>query len=124
MVARGLKIPKDCDTSKKRTRDAFDLEECEAIEKNADNIFFADVVAILINTGLREGELLALRGKSIDIQNSCVHVTNAATRKNGKPMLGKVCGLFRFQMKFSSFCKFEHQKKEMRFSLPPKTAIL
>jgi integrase len=47
-------------------------------------------VTILINTGLLEGEFLALRHEDIDYDNSCIHVTHAASRqKNGMMKLTK-----------------------------------
>jgi integrase len=85
-VARGLKLPKSAEPSKKR--DAFTPEEVTLIEGNADNLEFLDVIAILVNTGLREGELLAIRRQNVNLENSCIYVTHAATRINGKPTLG------------------------------------
>jgi integrase len=85
-VARGLKLSKSVEPVQKRG--AFTSAEVAVIEANAGEIDFLDVAAILLNTGLREGELLALRRQNVDVENFCVHVTNSATRVNGKPVLG------------------------------------
>jgi len=85
-AARGLKIPLNAAPGKKR--EAFTAEEIALIERSAQTVDFMDVIAILINTGLREGELLAMRRQNLKTENSCIYVTHSATRINGKPTLG------------------------------------
>jgi len=85
-AARGLKLPLNAEPDKKR--EAFMPEEIARIENSVSMVNFADVIAILLNTGLREGELLAMRRPNVNIENSCIYVTHSATRVNGKPTLG------------------------------------
>ena len=85
-AARGLKLPLNAEPDKKR--EAFTPEEIALIERSAGTVDFADVIAILLNTGLREGELLAMRRQNVSNENACIHVTHSATRVNGKPTLG------------------------------------
>lgn len=86
-VCRGVKLPK---TEKKQVKDSFTLEEVDAIEKNTETIEYCDIISILINTGLREGEFLALRHDDIDYNNFCINITHAATRtKTGLMKLSK-----------------------------------
>lgn len=85
-AARGLKMPQYAEPDKKR--EAFTPEEIAVIESSVETIDFMDVIAILINTGLREGELLALRRQNVSVESACIYVTHSATRVNGKPMLG------------------------------------
>jgi integrase len=47
---------------------------------NEGSIYNCDVISILVNTGMREGEFLALRHEDIDYEQSCIHITHAATR--------------------------------------------
>jgi len=85
-AARGLKLPLNAEPDKKR--EAFTPEEIALIESSVGTIEFADVITILLNTGLREGELLAMRRQNVSAENSCIYVTHSATRINGKPTLG------------------------------------
>jgi integrase len=85
-AARGLKMPLNAEPEKKR--EAFTPEEIALIEENAKKIDFADVITMLINTGLREGELLAMRRQNVNTENACIYITHSATRINGKPTLG------------------------------------
>jgi len=86
-VCRGVKLPK---TEKKQAKDAFTLEEIAAIEQNADTLEYCGIISILVNTGMREGEFLALRHEDIDYPNRCLHITHAATRtKTGLMKLSK-----------------------------------
>ena len=85
-VARNLKLPKSTEMSNKR--DSFMPEEVAIIEENAEKIDFMYAAAILINTGMREGELLAMRRQNVDIENTCIYVTHSATRVRSKPVLG------------------------------------
>jgi len=85
-AARGLKIPLNAEPDKKR--EAFTPEEISLIENSVGTVGFTDVIAILLNTGLREGELLAMRRQNVSVENACIYVTHSATRVNGKPTLG------------------------------------
>jgi integrase len=86
-VCRGVRLPK---VERKQVKDAFTLEEVQIIDQNADTIDNCDIISILANTGLREGEFLALRHEDIDYKESCLHVTHAATRtKTGLMKLSK-----------------------------------
>ena len=85
-VAAGLKIPKQ--VSAKKEKEAFTDDEVNLILSKASEIQFLDAAAVLLATGLREGELLALLPKNVDTETSSIHVTHAMTRDKGKPLLG------------------------------------
>ena len=85
-MASGLKLPKSA--TPRKEKEAFTGDEVAVIESHAAEVPFLDTVMVLINTGLQEGELLALLPRNIDREKCCIHVTNAMTRVNGSPTLG------------------------------------
>ncbi len=85
-MAAGLKLPKSA--VGRRDREAFTDEDVILVERQVREIPFLDAITVLLNTGLREGELLALLPKNIDRAGGCIHVTNAMTREKGRPKLG------------------------------------
>lgn len=86
-VCRGVKLPK---AEKKQMKDSFTIEEVAIVEQNAEILEYCDIVSILVNTGMREGEFLALRHEDIDYEQSCIHITHAATRtKTGMMKLSR-----------------------------------
>lgn len=73
--AATLKVPKGLST---RTRECPEDEALEIIRQHVDDDFglFA---YMLLYTGLRRGELLALQWRDIDFKGKCIHVTKSVT---------------------------------------------
>lgn len=76
-VCRDVKLPKK---EKKQAKDAFSPDEVAIIEAHVGKIPFCDVIAVLVNTGLREGEMIALRKHNLDVETNTIHITHAAKR--------------------------------------------
>jgi len=85
-VAIGLKLPKNLPVPGER--ESFTDDEVAAVMGADPEIPFLDAVKVMLNTGLREGELMALLPHNIDLEAGEIHVTNAATRVKGKMKLG------------------------------------
>lgn len=79
--------------SKKATKkvDSFSVnEEIELLEKFKLSKY-GDMYTILIFTGMRTGELLALTPDDIDLKNNYIHITKTLTKDlNGKTIVGDV----------------------------------
>lgn len=59
----------------------------ELLECVADYSQFNTIVKVLLYTGMRSGECLALRWKDIDFENKTIHIENTLTDVNGKHWL-------------------------------------
>lgn len=76
----GFKLPtgKEC-VSTERIISEEDL--CQLIDAIKDNTRFRIIVPILLLTGLRIGELLALKWSDINMENQIIHVKNSVSQK-------------------------------------------
>lgn len=75
----GIKLPKGC--FKQETKiEYFTLEEQEKYLNYAKNTVYYELLVLALNTGMRQGELTALRWKDIDLDNSIIHITNSSRR--------------------------------------------
>lgn len=68
-------------------KDAFSLDEIAEIY-TAPASKIRDFLLIMIATGLRSQEVLALRGTSIGQAGSCIHVKSAVNMERSKPIIG------------------------------------
>ena len=83
---RGLSLPA---YSKVIEKNVYTLDEQQAIiEYTKHNAIPRDIV-ILLKTGLRRGELLALLWSDIDLQSKTISVTKALKDTSGIPMIGE-----------------------------------
>ena len=89
LIKGSLTKPKSCKQDK--TIEAFTLEEQKLFlqQLTKKDYLYKDVFYILINTGMRVGEALALKREDIDFQNNIIHVKRTLTRdKSDKVILG------------------------------------
>lgn len=88
--ARRAKIIKeDAVTAAKQVKDSFTDEEIETLLRELPDTPDGNGVRLLLGTGLRVQELLALTAKDIAEDGSQVTVTKAVKTVDGKPVLGK-----------------------------------
>ena len=81
------KEPKARDT----THRALTKEETETFFKHAENSFFFNDFRLMIQTGMRVGELGALTLKDIDTKNRCIQITKTVTRdEDGTYIIGQM----------------------------------
>lgn len=67
---------------------ALTLAEVKALEQVADKHYLWIAVPLLVYTGMRKGEMLALTWKDIDFSRQCIHVTKSysATHTQGNKL--------------------------------------
>jgi len=85
-VAIGLKLPRGLPVPGER--ESFTDDEVAVILGADPNIPFLDAAKVLLNTGLREGELMALLPRNINLTTGEIRITNATTRDRGMMLLG------------------------------------
>ena len=89
--ARKAKIIRDRDGSLAKPRyrkDAFDDEEISLLEKDLPRDLTGHSIRLMLNSGLRVQELLALTPEDIAEDGSSVEVNKAVKMVDGKPTLG------------------------------------
>ena len=59
------------------------MSEVVALLKGAEGLRYADVLRLIVRTGLRRGEALALRWEGIDLEVGTARVSGSLTRQNG-----------------------------------------
>lgn len=72
----------------KKKRDAPDDAVLKTITRSVDTVDFGLFAYLLLFTGCRRGEALALTWDDIDTQNGVIHVTKAYSFQNGRAVLG------------------------------------
>lgn len=88
--ARSAKIIRSelFDNGTNAKKDAFTEEEVEILFKELPNNFLGNSIRLLIVTGMRVQELLALCSSDISADGSIIHIAKAIKMVNGKPKLG------------------------------------
>lgn len=89
--ARKSKILKDKDgtlSTPRRLKDAFTDTEIERLDKELAEDLMGHSIRLMLNTGLRVQELIALAPSDIAEDGSTVSVIHAVKTVRGKPMLG------------------------------------
>lgn len=70
----GLTIPNKEQTIKKENIEYFDEDEISELKKAIKGHFLEPLILTALGTGLRQGELLALRWKNVNLQNNTIKV--------------------------------------------------
>lgn len=85
-ASRRIIIPSD----KKSIREALPLEQVKDIIQNLPQLQEDDrrLLALLLFTGMRRGEVLGLRWEDIDEKNGLIHVVRNVTYTNNQPHIG------------------------------------
>lgn len=89
--ARKAKILKDKDgilSVPRRVKDAFTDEEIDLLDRNLNDDLLGHSIRLMLSTGLRVQELLALSPGDIAVDGSKVNVDKAIKTVNGSPILG------------------------------------
>lgn len=89
--ARKAKIPRDKDNSLNRPRyekDAFTSEELQNLQNSLEKNLVGASIRLMLNTGLRVQELLALAPDDIAEDGSTIQVSKAIKMVDGIPTLG------------------------------------
>lgn len=74
---------------KAKEKKTYTKKENDVLIQYARNHHYGLMIWILLECGLRPGELLGLKKKDFDIKNKTLHVCRAVSSdENGKPMLG------------------------------------
>lgn len=76
------------DKLKQETRDALTEEQRQEILNTRPNEFI--LAPLILYTGLRLGEALALRSDRIDFENKVIHIVEAVHFKGNKPVIGQL----------------------------------
>lgn len=78
-------------SEKKKERRALSIDEIKQAIQALTKLQGRDLLfwTIIIFTGMRRGEVLALKWEDIDLQNNIIHVHNNVTFDGNKPCLGK-----------------------------------
>ena len=72
----------------KEEKDAFTEDEIKTLEDGLNNDLLGNSILLMLNTGLRTQELLALKKEDIAEDGSSIDVNKAVKTVNGKPTLG------------------------------------
>ena len=85
-----LKIEKPKSEKKDKKIEAFSIEEQQAfLQQLTENEKYRDIFIIALYTGMRMGEILALKTQDIDFSNKEIHISRSLTKdKNDKTILG------------------------------------
>ena len=68
---------------------ALSIDETKSFLSGAENSFYLNHFKMMLQTGIRVGELGALQDSDIDYKNNCVHITKTVTRTDiGGYMIG------------------------------------
>ena len=87
--ARTAKIIRtDYFTESKQKKDAFTDEELEVLFTHLPHNFIGNSIRLLLISGMRVQELLALCATDIESDGSIIHITKAVKIVDGKPKLG------------------------------------
>lgn len=89
--ARKAKIIRDKDGTLSKPRyekDAFDEKEVELLQENLPHDLTGYSIRVMLDTGLRVQELLALSPTDIAEDGSAIHVGQAIKMVDGRPLLG------------------------------------
>lgn len=78
---------KDIDDNKEE-KDAFTEDEIKILENGLSDDLLGNSILLMLNTGLRAQELLALKKEDIAEDGSSIDVNKAVKTVNGKPTLG------------------------------------
>lgn len=90
--ARKAKVIRDMNGELARPRyekDAFSEEEIMAIKENHENDLMGNSICLMMDTGMRVQELIALSQDDIAVDGSTIKVDKAIKMVNGVPTLGK-----------------------------------
>jgi integrase/DNA-directed RNA polymerase subunit RPC12/RpoP len=82
-VCRNISLPKKPKTNKRALTDL----ELKAIDKSVFTMKQKAFVYLLLYTGMRRGEILALKKSDIDLKNNLIHVVNAVEFESEKASL-------------------------------------
>lgn len=75
--------------AEKKEKDSFTPEEIAVIEEECLKHPWGDTIYIMLNTGLRSGELLALSKNDINIKDNTITVCHSLSRSGGKGVLSE-----------------------------------
>ena len=73
-------IPKRKDTAKRKEVEIFTVEEQQKYIEGAKCTKYEPMLLLALFSGMRRGELLALRWDNVDFNNNCIHVVESARR--------------------------------------------
>jgi len=131
--ARKAKILKDRDgtlSAPRRTKDAFTEEEINLLDEKLNDDLMGHSIRLMLNTGLRTQELLALAPDDIAEDGSTVNVNKAVKTVNGKPNMGLPKSIRSKRIipvpdhaRSSALYLREHGGTEHIWSLPGKNAV-
>lgn len=82
-VVRDITVPKNLPKEKRTSPSSSDIEKV----KNNTHVDFGMFAYWLLYTGLRRGELLALRWEDVNMQERTITVNKSLCMKNGKPFI-------------------------------------
>ena len=83
-AAKGIRLPQD----KKKEIRPLSPDEARALLVAARGDRLEALYVLAVSTGLREGELLALRWENVDLKGAVLRVSQTLTREGGKVLLG------------------------------------
>lgn len=84
-----IKIIRPRSTKQDKKIEAFTVDEQKAFINVLQNENYKNIFTILLYSGMRVGELLALTKNDIDIENNIIHITKTITKdKNDKVIVG------------------------------------
>ena len=131
--ARKAKILKDRDgtlSAPRRTKDAFTEAEINLLDEKLNDDLLGHSIRLMLNTGLRTQELLALAPDDIAEDGSTVNVNKAVKTVNGKPNMGLPKSIRSKRIipvpdhaRSSALYLREHGGMEHIWSLPGKNAV-
>ncbi len=131
--ARKAKILKDRDgtlSAPRRTKDAFTAEEINLLDEKLNDDLLGHSIRLMLNTGLRTQELLALAPNDIAEDGSSVDINKAVKTVAGKPNMGLPKSIRSRRIvpvpkdaRSSALYLREHGGTEHIWSLPGKNAV-
>lgn len=87
--ADGIKSRSRKKTATKTYHRALTIDEQKVFMDEIKNDYYYEFIALMISTGMRQGEVVALEWKDIDYANNVIHITKTmTTSSNGKNIIG------------------------------------
>ena len=82
-------VVKPKSTKKDKEVEALTIEEQKAFVKELENEQYKNIFLIALHTGMRIGEILALKPSDIDLENNLINIDNTLTKNvEGKYIIG------------------------------------